>query len=172
VGLLFALGVCALVTSCNQPAPQPKPEAEAPPPPAAKPAPVPTLRPEWSFNARSDECVAVAAAGATAVRVTVRRSSPIRLDVSLAHEYTYDPVVPLRFAGPAGTWQVTAHEVGKAMLAVTLGADNSALSQVLVLLSGGTFNVGRPPHAVVTLTIRPSDVSGQNWFDCAREQMN
>jgi len=142
-----------------------------PPPPPAKPAPVPTLRPEWSFSATNDQCVAVAAAGATAVRVTVRHSSPIRLDVSLAQQFAHEPVIPIRFVGPAGNWQVTAREAGKNVLVATLGADNSALSQVLVLLSGGTLNVGLPPHAVVMLAIHPSDVDGQNWFDCAREKM-
>jgi hypothetical protein len=105
------------------------------------------------------------------MRVTVRRASQIRLDVSLAPEYTHDPVVSLRFAGPAGNWQVTAREAGGNSLAATLGADSSALSRVVVLLSGGSLNVGVPPHAVVTLALRPSDVGGQNWFDCAREQM-
>ena len=160
-----------LLLSCSKPPPEPTPEVEAPPPPPAKPAPVPILRAEWSFSAKSGECVAVAAAGATAMRVTVRRSSPIRLDVSLARQFAHDPVVPLRFAGPAGNWQVTAREAGKTTLAVTLGTDNSALSHVLVLLSGGTLNVGLPPNAVVTLAIRPSDVGGQNWFDCARDKM-
>jgi hypothetical protein len=163
---------CVLLFGCTQAAPEKTAEVEAPPPPPpAKPAPVPTLHPEWSFTAKSDECVAVAAAGATALRVTVRRSSPIRLDMGLAQQFTHDPVVALRFTGPAGTWQVTAREAGRNTLAATLGADNSALSQILVLLSGGTLNVGLAPHAVVTMAIRPSDVGGQNWFDCAREKM-
>jgi hypothetical protein len=105
------------------------------------------------------------------MRVTVRRASPIRLDVNLAPQFTHDPLVLLRFTGQAGTWQVTAREAGRDSLSATIGADSSALSQVLVLLSGGSLSVGLPPHAVVTLAIPPSDVGGQNWFDCAREQM-
>ena len=39
----------------------------------------------------------------------------------------------------------------------------------LVLFEG--WCVGTPPQAVVSLAIRPSDTSGQNWFDCAREKL-
>jgi len=140
-------------------------------PPPAPPAPAPTLHTEWTFTTQSNQCVATAAAGATALRVIVRRESSIRLDVVLAPQFIHDAVVPLHFVGPAGVWQVTAHQIGKNELSVTLGSDNVALSHVLVLLSGGTFDVGTPPQAVVFLAIRPSDTSGQNWFDCAREKL-
>jgi hypothetical protein len=161
----------ALLLGCT-PAPEKTTQEVAPlPVPPAPPAPAPTLRTEWAFNTQNNQCVATAAAGATALRVTVRREAPIRLDVTLAPQFTHDPIVPLRFVGPAGGWQVTAHQVGKTDLSVTLGSDNVALSHVLVLLSGGTLNVGMPPQAVVLLAIRPSDTSGQNWFDCAREKL-
>ena len=144
---------------------------QAPPPEPAKPPPVPVLHPEWSFDSNPDECLATAAAGATALRISVRRESAIRLTVSLARQYEHEAVVPLRFVGPAGTWQVSARAYGASQLGVTLGSDNTALSHILVLLSGGTFNVGLSPHPVVSLIIRPSDTSGQNWFDCAREKL-
>ena len=105
------------------------------------------------------------------MRVTVRRETAIRLNVSLAPQYDHEKTVPLRFVGPAGTWQVTAYQISATQLSVKLGSDNTALSHVLVLLSGGTFNVGLPPHSVVSLVIRPSDTSGQNWFDCARDKL-
>jgi hypothetical protein len=66
---------------------------------------------------------------------------------------------------------VTAYQISATQLGVKLGSDNTALSHVLVLLSGGTLNVGLAPHGVVSLVIRPSDTSGQNWFDCAREKL-
>ena len=118
-----------------------------------------------------DECLASATAGATALRISVRRGAPIRLTVSLARQYEYEATEPLRFVGPAGTWQVTSRAYGTSLLGVTLGSDNTALSHILVLLSGGTFDVGLPPHGVVSLVIKPSDTRGQNWFDCAREKL-
>jgi hypothetical protein len=161
----------ALLSACTQPAKEPPPEVQAPPPEPAKPAPVPILRPEWSFSSKGDECTAAATAGATALRINVRRESAIRLTVTLARQYDHEDVVPLRFVGPAGTWQVTARAYGASQLGVTLGSDNTALSHILVLLSGGMFSVGLPPHAVVSLAIKPSDTNGQNWFDCAREKL-
>jgi hypothetical protein len=132
---------------------------------------VPVLHAEWSFSSGGDECLATASAGATALRISVQRESAIRLTVSLARQYEHEAIVPLRFAGPAGNWQVTARASGTSLLGVTLGSDNTALSHILVLLSGGTLNVGLPPHQVVSLVIKPSDTSGQNWFDCAREKL-
>jgi hypothetical protein len=161
----------ALLGACSQPAKEPVPEVQAPPPEPAKPPPVPVLHTEWSFGNKGDECLAAATAGATALRISVRRDSAIRLTISLAKQYGYEASVPLRFVGPAGKWQVTARAYGTSLLGVTLGSDNTALSHVLVLLSGGTFNVGLPPHAVVSLVIKPSDTNGQNWFDCAREKL-
>lgn len=161
----------ALLLGCTPPEKNAQEVAPPPAPPPVRPAPPPTLHTEWTFSTQNDQCVAAAAAGATALHVTVRREAPIRLDVSLAPQFTHDSVVPLRFVGPAGTWQVTAHQIGKTQLSVTLGSDNVALSHVLVLLSGGTLDVGTPPQAVVLLAIRPSDTSGQNWFDCAREKL-
>lgn len=161
----------ALFSACTQPVKEPPPEVQAPPPEPVKPPPVPLLHAEWSFSSRGDECLATATAGATALRISVRRDLAIRLTISLAKQYEYEPIVPLRFVGPAGTWQVTSRAYGTSLLGVTLGSDNTALSHILVLLSGGTFNVGLPPHAVVSMVIKPSDTSGQNWFDCAREQL-
>lgn len=132
---------------------------------------MPVLHAEWSFSSNGDECLATASAGATALRISVQRKSAIRLTVSLARQYEHEATVPLRFAGPAGNWQVTARAYGTSSLGVTLGSDNTALSHILVLLSGGTLNVGLPPHPVVSLVIKPSDTSGQDWFDCAREKL-
>src|SRR5579863_506232 len=171
-GIGRAVLISALLIGCT-PSPE-KTSEEAlplPTPPPAQPAPAPTLRTDWTFSSQNDQCVATAAAGATALHVTVRRESPIRLDIALAPKFGHDPAVPLRFVGPAGTWQVTAHQVGTTLLSVTLGSDNIALSHVLVLLSGGTLDVGTPPQAVVVLAIRASDTNGQNWFDCAREKL-
>lgn len=130
-----------------------------------------TLRATWAFVSGNDQCVATAAAGPTAVRVTIRRDAAIRLAVTLPANPTAKPPVPLRFDGPAGRWQVFASPVGGRQLAAVLGSDNDALTRVLVLLSGGSFDVGAPDQVIASLAIAPSESDGQHWFDCAREKM-
>ena len=79
--------------------------------------------------------------------------------------------MPLRFTGPAGAWQVAAHRTAAHQATVALGADDTALSRILVLLSGGVLEVGTPSQPIATLAISPSDAQGQTWFDCAHEKV-
>ena len=139
----------------------------APTPPAARPAPVRSQRAAWTFESGSEQCIASADAGAASVRVTVRRNAAAELLVSLATQAPAS-LVPLHFSGPAGDWQVQARRSSARALGVTLGTDNTALSHVLVLLSGGTFDVGPPERPIASFVIAPSDARGQAWFDCAR----
>jgi hypothetical protein len=103
--------------------------------------------------------------------VTIRRNAAAELVVSLAAQVVPASPVPLRFSGPAGNWQVQARRTASRALAVSLGSDNTALTQVLVLLSGGAFDVGSPDRPIASLVIAPSDTRGQAWFDCARGMM-
>ena len=135
-------------------------------------APSQPLRTTWTFRAGEEECVATAAgAGASAV-VSAQRDSPIRLLVSLPA--TPVPPAPantaVRFAGPAGSWQATARAAGR-QFTVALGSDETALSRILVLLSGGVLDLGDQGKPVASLTVSPSDTEGQKWFDCARAKV-
>jgi hypothetical protein len=141
--------------------------------PAVQRAPRQVIRTNWSFDARSDECVAVAASGRTSLQVTVRRNAPIRMTVSLPASLppnTHAPVA-LRFNGPAGHWQVNAQQTANRQLAVALGSNDTALSRVLVLLSGGVLEVGEQEQGFPSLGLAPSETPGQLWFDCARNNM-
>jgi hypothetical protein len=142
----------------------------APMPPSARPAPVRSLRATWTFESGSEQCVASAGAGAASVRVTVRRHAAVELLVSLATQAPASSL-PLHFSGPAGDWQVQARRSASRALGVTLGTDNTALSHVLMLLSGGTFDVGAPERPIASFMIAASDARGQAWFDCARGMM-
>jgi hypothetical protein len=149
-------------------------EASAPAvPPLVRRVPRQTIRTNWTFNIGDDECAAVAAAAgtSTSLAVTVRRDMPIRLVVSLASPTHGPPSVPLRFTGPAGAWQAVAHQATARQISVALGSDETALSHVLVLLSGGMLEAGPPAQLIVSLVISPSDAQGQAWFDCARRKM-
>jgi hypothetical protein len=135
------------------------------------PSPVPPrANLEWTFESGSDECVATARAAANSLGVTVRRGIPIRLVISLGRPIPAK--VAIRFAGSAGGWQALALQAGKQQLAVDLGPDETALSRLLVLLSGGTMDVGGRDQAIISLTIPPSDGKGQLWFDCARNRLS
>jgi len=162
------------VAGCSTPEkPPPPPETVAPPlPPPVRRQSVIPIRTTWSFTTDKDECVAVAAAGATALRIVVHRAVPIRLAVSVQPVLAADqPDVPLRFSGPAGNWRLAARRFGPHELGATMTADNLALSRVLVLLSGGGLDIGPPDHTVASLAIGASDTKGQLWFDCARDKM-
>jgi hypothetical protein len=166
-----------LVAGCSKP--QSDTSNVAPPVPSvvppAPPPPRQVIRTNWTFASGNDECVAVAAGGGTSLRVTVRRDAPIDLTVTLSppveHRLAAHAATPLRFAGSAGHWQVSAQQTASHQLAVTLGSGDMALSRVLVLLSGGVLDVQNPDQVILSLTIVPSDAAGQLWFDCARREM-
>jgi hypothetical protein len=164
-----------LMVGCT-PAPPPgdegRREASAPAvPPLIRHAPRQAIRTNWTFNSADDECVAAAAATGGSLIVTVRRDMPIRLTVALASPAHGPSGIPLRFTGPAGAWQVVARQSAARQISVALGADETALSHVLVLLSGGMLEAGPPAQLIVSLIISPSDAPGQAWFDCARRKM-
>ena len=166
--MLFLVG-------CTPPAPpaeEGRREASVPAvPPLARRVPSQVVRTSWTFSSSDEACTAVAAAAGTSLLVAVRRDAPIRLVVSLASPAVGSVSVPLRFTGAAGAWQIVARRTAAHQIAVTLGSDETALSRVLVLLSGGVLEVGAPAQPIVSLAISPSDAQGQSWFDCARGKM-
>jgi hypothetical protein len=174
MGVLAALML--LLVSCAQPLPpgeEGRREASVPAvPPLVRRVPTEVVRTTWTFHSSDEECTAIAAAPGTSLQVTVRRDAPIRLVVALAPAPATRPVTaPLRFNGSAGSWQVTARRTAARQFTVALGSDDTALSRILILLSGGTLELGRPPQPIVSLAISPSDTQGQTWFDCARGKM-
>lgn len=123
----------------------------------------------WTFHSSDEDCVAVAAAENVSLVVTVNRNASIDLAVSVPGQLTQGSTsVPLRFAGPAGTWQVAARRSAAHEISVALSANDTTLSRILVLLSGGVLDVGTAPQPIVSLAISPSEAPGQAWFDCAR----
>lgn len=130
------------------------------------------VRVTWSFRAGDNECSATAAAGATSLQVSVRRNMPIRMVVSLSSRPTESSaVVPVRFNGSAGNWQIVARRLGDRQITATLGSDDTALSRILVLLGGGTMELGGGQvQPIASLAIPESGSEGRAWFDCVRAQ--
>jgi hypothetical protein len=165
-----------LLAGCAAQPPPVQEKVEAPAPvaaPVVQRGPRQVISTTWKFDATTDECVAVAVSGRTSLQVTVPRNAPIRMTVSLARSLPSGRPIPmaLRFNGPAGRWQVNARPVGTRQLAAALGSDDTALSRVLVLLSGGVLEVGEPDAAIPSLGLTPSEARGRVWFDCARRNM-
>ena len=130
-------------------------------PPLVRHAPSPQIHTNWTFNTSDDECVAVAAAAGTSLLVTVRRDAPIRLVVSLGLSRLTDRQRPAALHRTGGAWQVSARRTAAHRFAVTLGSDDTALSHVLVLLSGGMLEVGPPAQPIVSLVDQPFGCAGR-----------
>jgi hypothetical protein len=137
-------------------------------------APRQAIHTNWSFESGTDSCVAVAGAGDTSLTLTISRNEPIRLALELAPQIDRLPAaraaVPLRFVGLTGSWQVSSQPTARHRLTATLGATDTALGRVLVLLGGGTLEVGTQDQ-VSAIGIAPSEAQGQTWFDCARGKL-
>ncbi|HEY7577533.1 MAG TPA: hypothetical protein VH855_08045 [Acetobacteraceae bacterium] len=172
----LALSGLLLLQGCaSKPTQEAAPELPVPPVPPSQPARRPASQPirtAWSFREGADDCSATAAAAGASLEVAVRHDAPIRLALTLQSiSLRAQAGVPLRFTGPAGSWRVAARATGAHMLAATLGSDETALSHVLVLLGGGTLEVGEAGAVRGALEISPSNKDGQAWFDCARNKV-
>jgi hypothetical protein len=175
IGRAAAVALLLALAACARPPPTPAvTSAPEPPPPPSRPlAKQPThqvLRAHWSFDARPDGCTARAAAGGVTLQVLVRPATPVRLVLTLASPSAPKRGAKLHFSGPTGHWQVAGNPAGKRQMEGDLGADDTALGRVLVLLNGGVLEVGDPKQAMTSLAIPAGGASGQAWFDCARRQ--
>ena len=143
------LAACALLLAgCAAQPPPVEKKLDEPAPVVVPVAPRPprqVISTTWSFDSRTDECLAVAASGRTSLQVIVRRNAPIQLAVSLPR--SLPPGKPARwYCGSAGlpaTGRSTPGGSGSRQLTAVLGSDDTALSRVLVLLSGGLAGGGR-----------------------------
>jgi hypothetical protein len=160
--LLALLPVCCAAPQPPPKPPEPAPEAQAPPPRQARPI----LRAAWSFQSTPDACVAVAKAGAASLQISVRREGPIRLTISLPGDTPASPVA--RFSGPAGRWLITGIHGGPHAAVFTLDRNETSLSRILVLLSGGTLTLEPAGGDLPILSLPESGADGQQWFGCVR----
>jgi hypothetical protein len=143
--------------------PEPPPEALGPP---APPTSRPVLRTVWSFQTTPDACVALAKAGAASLQILVRREGPIRLTISLPGAAPSRPVA--RFSGAAGRWLIPGTHTGPHVELFTLDRNETSLSRILVLLSGGTLNLEPASGDLPILSLPESGAEGRQWFACVR----
>ena len=165
---MFVLLLALLPACCATPTPPPKPaepapEAQAPPQVHAA---RPVLRAAWSFQTGPDACVALARAGSAVLQIAVRREGLIRLTVSLPGDAPARPVA--HFSGPAGRWLVPGTHAGGREVLFTLDRNETSLSRILMLLSGGALNLDPPSQDLPILSLPESGADGQQWFACVR----
>lgn len=128
------------------------------------------LRAAWSFRTGPDACVALAKAGSSNVQIAVRPEGLIRLSVSLPGNAPTRSVA--HFSGPAGHWLMLATHTGPHEVLFLLARDETSLSRVLILLSGGMLDLGTPGDDLPILSLPESGAEGQEWFACARSSVN
>jgi hypothetical protein len=164
----FVLLLALSPACCAPPQPPPKPAEPAvevlpsPPPLPARPI----LRAAWSFQTGPDACIAFAKAGSASLQIAVRPEGLIRLAVALPGYAPDKPVA--HFSGPAGHWLIMGTQVRHREAVFTLGRDETSLSRILMLLSGGTLNLEPPDDDLPILSLPESGAEGQEWFVCAR----
>jgi hypothetical protein len=176
IACLIGLSGLLLLQGCApKPPEEAAPELPVPPVPPTQPPRKPSSQPirtAWSFHEGPDDCIAEATASGASLEVAVRHDAPIRLTLTLPSiSMRGQAGVPLRFSGPAGSWRVAGRAAGAHQLAAPLGSDETALSHVLVLLAGGTLELGETGAVRAVLEISPSNKDGQTWFDCARNKV-
>jgi hypothetical protein len=168
---MFALPLALLPACCSTP-PPPKPAEPAPASQSTPPAHIARaiLRAAWSFQAEPDACIALAKAGAASLRIAVPREGLIRLTMSVPGDAPARPVV--HFNGPAGRWLIPGTPAGRRLNQFALARDEASVSRVLMLLSGGTLNLGPPAQNLPILALPESGAEGQQWFACVRQIVN
>jgi len=160
----------ALLPACCTPPPKPAEPAPAAPPPPQPHAARPVLRAAWSFQAGPDACIALAKAGSTSLQIVVRPEGPLRLGMSLPGDAPDKPVA--RFSGSAGYWQILGTHAGRREVLFSLARNETSLSRLLMLLSGGMLNLEATGEGLPILSLPESGAEGREWFACARRSVN
>ena len=166
VALALVLSAC----TPSQPVQPPREETMAPATPVIRPAARPLLRGTWRFAQDPAACVATLVAARDALTLAVHRNGPVRL--TLALDEPAPTTARLRFAGSGGNWQIVAQQAGARSLAATLGTGDIALSRVLVLLGGGTLEIGQAEQGLPAISLPAAGEQGQAWFDCGRDKLS
>lgn len=159
-----------LLPACCAPPPKPAEPVPEAPPPAQPHAARLVLRATWTFQAGPDACIALAKAGSTSLQIAVRPEGLLRLAMSLPGDAPDRPVA--RFSGSAGYWQILGAHAGDREVTFSLARNETSLSRILMLLSGGMLSLEPPDENLPVLSLPESGAEGRKWFACARRSVN
>jgi hypothetical protein len=181
VALAVGLAASALfLTGCETitaPSPDPAAAVTAATPPRR--APHVTNAPRavdaiWSFRAAATSCAASAAHQAVTLTVAVRDGQEIEIALrpGAATRATRRRDGPhLVFSGPTGSWRARARTGSDRTVVLAQQLDEVAVGQVLMMLEGGTIEVGGSGAGWPALKLPPSGPAGRDWFECVRHQL-
>jgi hypothetical protein len=176
-GLPIALMVMLSLAGCGTPpspaagpvvTPEPK-KAEPPRQPSIAPQPVTAM---WKFLESGEICKATATNPAVTLDVTV---SDDRL-LFLARARTRPALrrgshTPIAFTGTSGSWTASGRLTTSHVVSASQPMDEAAVGRVLVLLSGGTLQVGGPHSKLPSLQVPDAGPAGRTWFECVRRRL-
>ena len=176
-GLPIMLMVMLSLAECG-PTPSPTagpvtiPEPQKPEPPR-QPSIVPQpVAAEWKFQESGEACKAAATNPALTLDVAV---SDDRLQL-LAHAHTRPALrrgahAAISFSGTSGSWTAPGRLTASHVISASQPMDEAAVGRVLVLLSGGTVQVGGPHSRLPPLRVPDAGTAGRTWFECVRRRL-
>jgi hypothetical protein len=155
----------------------------SPPPPAPSPPPGPPIEPfvpnpvaaRWSFTVTEAACVAHASNPAVSLTVRVGNNQAVLNVMATAMKSSTTDAnahARLLFRGPAGSWTLPARTDSHHGVMAYLHLDDTAVNKLLLLLGGGRLQTDVTKIMVPALRIPDSDVSGREWFDCVRKELD
>lgn len=176
-GLPIILMIALSLAEC---APTPPPVAESvaiPEPQKPKPPRQPPSTPEpvvatWKFQEDGESCKAAATNPALTLEIAV---SDDRLE--LLAQAKMRPALrrgahaAIAFSGGSGAWTASGRLTAAHVISASQPMGEAAVGRVLVLLSGGTVQVGGPHSRLPSLRVPDAGAAGRTWFACVRRRL-
>jgi hypothetical protein len=128
----------------------------------------------WSFRATERSCGAAATHQAVALTVAVRDGQAIEIAVrpgAAVQAPRRRDGLHLVFSGPTGSWRTRARTSPDRAVVLAQQLDESAVGRILMMLEGGTIEVGGSGAGWPVLKLPPSGPAGRDWFECVRRQL-
>lgn len=137
--------------------------------PPQPPSPEPAV---WSFVTGSTGCAALVAGASVGLGIKIDSDWTITFAVSAASSrhlvLAHGAPVTIHFQGPAGSWELSGHNLDGVHIEATMQAGDQALGTVLAVLGGGIAGAGDAALGLPEMRIPPAGAEAAGWFACAR----
>jgi hypothetical protein len=169
--LMLSLAGCSTAPQRTMGTPV-RPEPQKPEPRRQTPVPPQPVDAVWKFEQSEQTCKATAANPALVLDVT---ASDERLQF-LARAHTRPGLrrganAPIDFTGTSGSWSASGRLTASHVISASQPMDEAAVGRVLVLLSGGTLQVGGLRSRLPQLRVPDAGTAGRVWFECVRRRL-
>jgi hypothetical protein len=168
---MISLAGCDITPSpATGPVATPEPQKSEPPrQPSIAPQPVTAA---WKFQQSGEICKATATNPALTLDVAVSDDSLLLL--ARAHirpALRRGAHAPISFSGTSGSWTAPGRLTTSHVVSASQPMDEAAVGRVLVLLSGGSLQVGGPHSKLPSLRVPDAGPAGRAWFECVRRRL-